>query len=1034
MKKMRILSMLLCLALAVSLVAPGLPVRAAESNGLVYNKAVTKKSEGVYTITLDAYATGEKTITTTKKDKPTDIILVLDQSGSMANDIGTVTFDAYSNKRNRNLFDKRHNGGSNNLWYPLGNGEYASVSVTVEQQASYSIINSGYNNSTRNNRTSYYDNRTRLAAKVDGVYYDVTVTLTQNYGTNYYTYTYKDNDGVTHTIASNSRGDRTEPPFTGIDDGKLYLKTVDETKTVYTYSYTDKQGTLQTIGTSTGANTNFGTTLYQRNTSNEGGGQRLASLKNAATLFANNVAKKAKGEDQTYGTDDDVDHQIAIVGFAHGPTANEYWDMPAYVNTEVFIGANQYGYGTAAQGQYGNAFQDMSTQTGRDNVAASITALDAFGGTYTNLGMEMANGILNANPADSSERNRVIIVFTDGVPGETGYDSSVANAAINYANTAKNSGVKVYAVGIFGEADENDPGTANTPNWFMQNLSSNNGTPGKYYSTPKDAAGLNAIFEQISQDIEDGSSSSTLDKNAVIKDVVSESFVLPEGVSENDITITTYELKSSTKQTQPDGTVVWVNDVWEKVDNDPGVSASVDPDAKTVTATGFDYAKNYVYRNDSKQGGKKLEIRFDVEVRPGFLGGNGVPTNASAGIYENDKAETPVVTYNQPLVDVQINSIITVTAPDKNVYLMDSPKAGVVATIQDATNDKTLYEIKLSEPNYGLQPWQYAYVTISDSGENYQRQYTELTDDVDYSVTVRVDPNSTGTATSKSGSDSAKINVFKPTMTFQDGFVNPNTTITNTGYMGKDANGADAAKSYKDDNYVSTVWKHEGVEDKSVTMATSKPTIDLAYTPAATTASSGDVNVAVAAKIGNNPINDYTTFVHNPCDDDVKCDWKTPDPNKGNPAFQLHVNTSTMTIKKMVTGNMGDQSKTFKFKVTIDGVEQPGEINLTHDHTCAPIEVKVGSVVQITETNKGKYTMSGTGGGGQMKENSKDTYTFTVQADPAKNQIVITNEFEADVDTGFVDDVLPFVIIFMLVAACGAGLLLYHETRYRGIY
>lgn len=42
-------------------------------------------------ITLEAYSTGQDTITTTEEAVPLDIVLVLDQSGSMSNRFGNTT-------------------------------------------------------------------------------------------------------------------------------------------------------------------------------------------------------------------------------------------------------------------------------------------------------------------------------------------------------------------------------------------------------------------------------------------------------------------------------------------------------------------------------------------------------------------------------------------------------------------------------------------------------------------------------------------------------------------------------------------------------------------------------------------------------------------------------------------------------------------------------------------------------------------------------------------------------------------------------
>lgn len=66
-----------------------------EDNGLVLNKtAVFDEGSGKYKITLDAYTTGiTETIDTSK---PTDIVLVLDQSGSMAEKIDVGTREYYT--------------------------------------------------------------------------------------------------------------------------------------------------------------------------------------------------------------------------------------------------------------------------------------------------------------------------------------------------------------------------------------------------------------------------------------------------------------------------------------------------------------------------------------------------------------------------------------------------------------------------------------------------------------------------------------------------------------------------------------------------------------------------------------------------------------------------------------------------------------------------------------------------------------------------------------------------------------------------
>lgn len=113
------------------------------TKGMEINKTAKLNDDGTYQITLEAYATGEKTVTTVKKDVPTDIVLVIDQSGSMSYSIDKTGYYAYSgdNRKNSYLYAQRHNNdGNENLWYNKGTDEdpeYVSVSVILTLNPDY---------------------------------------------------------------------------------------------------------------------------------------------------------------------------------------------------------------------------------------------------------------------------------------------------------------------------------------------------------------------------------------------------------------------------------------------------------------------------------------------------------------------------------------------------------------------------------------------------------------------------------------------------------------------------------------------------------------------------------------------------------------------------------------------------------------------------------------------------------------------------------------------------------------------------------
>lgn len=955
MKKTKILSLLLCLSLFCALIVPGTRAYAdnAPDSGMKISKTATANNDGSYTITLEAFATGSKVITEQKTDIPTDIVLVIDQSGSMKDPIGGYTYTAYRkgsgwnsrNYHNEEYYPLRHNDGSENLWHKLNNNEY--IAVSVEQKMVYTAI-SGWSN------RKYYDNQNSLYCLVSGEYKSVTVKREGHlFSADEYWYTV-DGQQILYTT-----GDDSIPNF------GQYAPLYQSVKK-YIYSYT-LNGATTVIEESFGDGSSPDTQFYRRDYSSSAGDTRLNALKNAATTFANAVATKAAGEDGDINAPaDNVNHRIAVVGFASGQRYNG--TNYNYNNTEVFVGSNQYRYGTAAQGQYGNAFQNMNTSTGVGNVSASIEALSADGGTLTNLGLEMGNGIFGANPiAEGEKRNRVVIVFSDGVPGWSGYDSDTANSAITQAGTAKNTyGATVYTIGIFPGADATSAGNQNgneteKANWFMQRVSSNTQYPQSpsYYLSAADAGTLNSIFQQISNQIETGGAETTLGSETVVKDIISPYFTLPAGTTASGIRIDTYAC------TGKDGNTY----TWSGTSGGPGgATATVDGDQ--VSVTGFDFSENWCGTETDAQGnstvrGNKLVISFEVSPKSGFLGGNEVITNASAGIYENGSAQTPVMTFEQPKVNVPIQDV-TVTATDKNVYLKgevtaDQLKDGSEISVGDVKLD--LSKATDTDKPYGLDPWQTEYVditvTVKDKDGNVISDKLEnLTEDTTYTVEVTVAPKTVGTstpangdaATAKTGANdpAANIYVFKPELTFKD----------SSAYYGESV---PTNNDYSSNKVGLETWKHGDTAstDAGVTMLGTKPTLDISYTPDESKLESGkytkqDVPVAATVKIGTENVNEHTTFVHQDCT--TACGWETP-ATPGAPAFLIHIQTCTLNITKQ--GGAADES--YVFDVFKDGVKY-SEVTVWGNGTETLVELPIGTYT-ISENTGWSWRYSANNGG-----------------------------------------------------------------------
>lgn len=953
MKKTKILSLLLCLSLFCALIVPG--TRAYADNepdsGMKISKTAAANADGSYTIMLEAFATGSTVITEQKTDIPTDIVLVIDQSGSMNDPIGGYTYTAYRtgghssrNYHNDEYYPLRHNGGSENLWHKLNNNEY--IAVSVEQKMVYTAI-SGWSN------RKYYDNQNSLYCLVSGEYKSVAVRREGHLlSADKYWYT-MDGQQIFYTT-----GDSSIPNF------GQYAPLYQSVKK-YTYSYT-LNGVTTVIEESFGDGSSPDTQFYRRDYSSSAGGTRLNALKNAATTFANAVAAKAAGADGDISTPaDNVNHRIAVVGFASG----QYYNGTNYNygNTEVFVGSNQYKYGSAAQGQYGNAFQDMNTSTGVGNVSASIGTLSADGGTLTNLGLEMGNGIFGANPiAEGETRNRVVIVFSDGVPGWSGYDSNTANSAITQAETAKNTyGATVYSIGIFPGADATSAGNQNgneteKANWFMQQVSSNNGTPQSpsYYLSAADAGTLNSIFQQISDQIETGGTTSTLTSDAVVKDIISPQFTLPAGTTAANITVETYACTG--KNANDDYT-------WSNNNSTMGATASISGDQ--VNVTGFNFSENYVgtvtENGNTTYRGHKLVISFKVQPKAGFLGGNEVYTNTSAGIYENNTAENPLLTFDRPTVNVPIQDV-TVTAKDKNVYLKGEVTAEQLkngATVKVGGVALDLSKASDTTKPWGLEPWQTEYVditvTVKDKDGNVISDKLEnLTEDTTYTVEVTVAPKTVGTstptngdaATAKTGANdpAANIYVFKPELTFKD----------SSAYYGESV---PTNNDYSSNKVGLETWKHGDTAstDAGVTMLGTKPTLDISYTPDESKLESGkytkqDVPVAATVKIGTENVNEHTTFVHQDCT--TACGWETP-ATPGAPAFLIHIQTCTLNITKQ--GGAADES--YVFDVFKDGVKY-SEVTVWGNGTETLVELPIGTYT-ISENTGWSWRYSANNGG-----------------------------------------------------------------------
>lgn len=316
-----------------------------------------------------------------------------------------------------------------------------------------------------------------------------------------------------------------------------------------------------------------------------------------------------------------------------------------------------------------------------------------------------------------------------------------------------------------------------------------------YFLTVNNTDDLADIFETISEDIiTGGSGNSTLTTATVVKDVVSDYFVIPENVDG------TYSINVYTaKYKGTDDSNITAND-WETPVT--FADADIDCDGKTVTVTNFSFTDNWVGSSSGSPHGYKLIIEVPIAPKTGFLGGRNIPTNddANAGIYLDG-----TLVENFPATGAKTNvaiPAITVDVQNKNVYL--SNEMTVAEMLSDAVvkiGDTTL---NLKAENFGLASWQYAYLS--------EIEVVSTESDGSFKATCTVTDKAANT---KSGEDSASVNVFKPHITFKD------STI----YLGEKADYS------KNNGSPLVVWKNgqTSSDDEGVTMTGNKPSVDVDY-------------------------------------------------------------------------------------------------------------------------------------------------------------------------------------------------------------
>ena len=376
--------------------------------------------------------------------------------------------------------------------------------------------------------------------------------------------------------------------------------------------------------------------------------------------------------------------------------------------------------------------------------------------------------------------------------------------------------------------------------------------------------------------------------------------------------------------------------------------------------------------------------------------------------------------YEQPKTDVPVKTI-TLSVQDQNIYLtnpadlskllqeLDSRLDGTNNDYVDVTYTVKNGETVIAKLVVAKGATEGTWVDASGNAIDPAAMQKILTDDTTtYTVTCLVDgTNGASTPNTSTGEAVAKVNVFKPVLTFEDGIIDYNTALYDDATF----------NSTTDDTkggYVSVVWKHgDTIAPEAMGAA---PDLTKSYEALAGVTSGivtdlDEVPMKVTVKSGSTDVTTYTTIYRKDCDivgevSGEKCAWSTlavAENNVKKPAFVLHViNTvGKLQISKVVEVPSGltrtpSANDTFSFTVTL-GTD--ADTTYTYQVYNTADNAKVGEAVTGFKSGE---TISLKAGQYALFENLLCNSTYKVSENDltGTNYVQVLGDAEANEKTG----------------------------------
>ena len=646
-----------------------------EDPGIQVVKEVNVLDDGTYTVDLEAFATG--TVEFSEETVPVDLILVLDVSGSMAENINTYSYTA------RNSQAYSYDGyGNNTYYYQHTNGNY------------YPVVRE---------RTGYTGNRRY------NLHYTVGSTTYYLSGT-----------GVTTTNPSVQGSGST------IWTGVLYTRR--------TVSSQTKLSALQT------AVNNFIDVVAEKNQeildkdSNAPDKElsRVSIVKlaynRAETNYADYVpANTTYAQGNTRYNYTQVFKDLTVVREADLNTANTGWH--ASVNALTASGATSADY---AMG-YANAVYNKN-HTGdfaeRDTVIVMFT--DGEPNHQSGFDNAVARDTVNTSKTlkDKGVKVFTVAVYDDANPaddpGEVNINQYLHAVSSNYKTaTAANSGWTI----TWGARTMKADGVTKDDYYFA--ASSAEELDKIFTAIAQSSAGTTSQVgaQSVMKDIV--SSSFTLPEGADISTIQ---------VSIVPWDSTTHDWSTSVKYTTDQWKTECMNYLRPEVTEheQENVAVTISEDGKTIDITGFDYATHFQATNhaDEDHDGAnvqtaKIVVTFPIQARPSAVTGGNVATNGSAsGIYLTADSETAIIYFPVPEVKFTpvtyvVDYVTSDTSTDTKASTVKLDYSSVLDDVQmlDDPSDDYLIGEEAVDFEYTIYKGKYGTISFGDDEVDVQRRY-----------------------------------------------------------------------------------------------------------------------------------------------------------------------------------------------------------------------------------------------------------------------------------------------------------------------